>query len=347
MQDKLQPLLSAIRHNCHISDARHAGDYTLCIYLLKMREYFRWEKRYTYQDVLSKDDVGEWLTQREQLWETMEDEPFVDLPLEGEFIDPFDSAAVNAQLNPHGLVYSGGLGNKCTPHFFLGKLSHQEKQSDFTILVSEEEFVRDLTAPPAMAQGDTIYIRRESLRRLIWERVQEWQWNKLDNPMGRAVRDFNFDDNIDTALDELTDTVIDSVVLHEKGEVLAGKILGAEWEEMLAGLARSKTELMTRAVRDHLADALTTLPSLVDQGKDAALHFYIANLPNMHKDLFPALLQAYESWMKQGRRAEFDHVVSTSESHWRKLAQEMLAIYREFPGDYAERLQTLIENNRY
>ena len=52
MQDKLQPLLSAVQRNCHISDARHAGDYTLCIYLLKMREYFRWERRYSFKDKL-------------------------------------------------------------------------------------------------------------------------------------------------------------------------------------------------------------------------------------------------------------------------------------------------------
>jgi hypothetical protein len=31
MQEHLQPLLSAVQRNCHISDARHAGDYTLCV----------------------------------------------------------------------------------------------------------------------------------------------------------------------------------------------------------------------------------------------------------------------------------------------------------------------------
>lgn len=347
MQDTLQPLLKAVQHNCHISDARHAGEYTLCIYLLKMREYFRWEKSYTFRDRLPEEDVGDWLTQRENFWETIENEAFRDLPVDGGYVDPFDNEAMNAALNPHGLVYSGGLGNKCTPHFFLGKLSHQDKQSDFTVLVSETEYARDLTAPPAMALGDTIFIRRESLRRMIWERIEEWQWNKRENAMGRTIKGFSLDDNIESALDELTDTVIESVVLHEKGEVLAGKQLGPDWEQMLAGLARSTTEIMARAVRDHLADSLTTLPSLLKNGDDASLNFYVANLPNMHKHLFPALIEAYENWAQHGDRAVIEKLLAASNSHWQALATEMLDTYRNHPEDYSERLQTLVENNRF
>jgi hypothetical protein len=347
MQDKLQPLLTAVQRNCHISDARHAGDYTLCVYLLKMREYFRWEKRYAFRDNLPEVDVGEWLTQREHFWQSIEDESFTDLPLDGEYYDPFDNAAINAALTPYGLVYSGGLGNKCTPHFFLGKLSHHETHPDFTVLVSENEYARDLTAPPAMALGDTIFIRRESLQRMIWEKIEEWQWSKLENAMGRAIQGFNFEDNIETTLDDLTDTVIDSVLLHEKGEVLAAKELGPEWEQMLAGLPRSKTEIMIRAVRDHLADSLTTLPGLVSNAKDASLHFYFANLPNMHKHLFPTLIEAYESWVMRGRREVIEALVPASKNHWEALANQVLDIYRNNPDDYAVRLQALVENNRF
>jgi hypothetical protein len=347
MQDKLQPLLTAVQRNCHISDARHAGNYTLCIYLLKMREYFRWEKRYAFRDNLPEDDVGDWLTQREDFWETIEDEPFTNLPVDGESYDPFDNDAVNAALNPYGLVYSGGLGNQSTPHFFLGKLGHKESQSGFTVLVSEKEYARDLTAPPAMALGGTIFIRRESLRRMIWERIEEWQWSKLENAMGRAIQSFNLEDNIETTLDDLTDTLVESVLLHEKGEVFAGKKLGPEWEQMLAGLPRSKTEIMIRAVRDHLADSLTTLPGLLGNGKDLSLHFYFANLPSMHKNLSPALMRAYESWVMSGKRRVIEELVSASEAHWTALAMQMLDIFRKHPDDYANRLQVLVESNKF
>ena len=106
MQDKLQPLFTAVQRNCHISDARHAGDYTLCVYLLKMREYFRWEKGYAFHDNLPDDDLGDWLKERENYWETIENESFAHLSIAGDSYDPFDIDALNAALNPQGLVYS-------------------------------------------------------------------------------------------------------------------------------------------------------------------------------------------------------------------------------------------------
>jgi len=346
MQEHLQPLLSAVQHNCHISDARHAGDYTLCVYLLKMREYFRWEKGYSFHDKLSQADVGDWLKERESFWETIEDEPYTELPVDGRCYDPFDSEAMNAALYPYGLVYSGGLGKNRTPHFFLGKLGGRETQSEFTVLVSENEYARDLTAPPAMALDGAIFVRRESLRRMIWEKIEEWRWNRLENPMGRALASFDLDADIETALDEMSATVLDTVLLHEKGEILAGKRLGPEWEQMLAGLSGTRAEIMTRAVRDHLADALSTLPGLVANGEDAALHFYFATLTNMHKHLFPALEEAYASWVSRGRRSVIDELIPRSESHWSALGRRMLEIHRARPDAFAEPFQKLIENNK-
>ncbi|HKJ07631.1 MAG TPA: hypothetical protein VKA76_00940, partial [Gammaproteobacteria bacterium] len=54
MHDELRTLCAKVQKNCHISDARYAGDYTLCIYLLKMREYYRWEKGYSLDASLNK-----------------------------------------------------------------------------------------------------------------------------------------------------------------------------------------------------------------------------------------------------------------------------------------------------
>lgn len=346
MQAELQPLLTAIQRNCDISDARHAGDYTLCIYLLKMREYFRWEQGLKFDDHLLEGDVGAWLKAREELWASIEDEPFDDLPLGGNCYDPFDDQAMNAALNPQGLVYSGGLGNFRAPHFFLGKLHREEKQADSTILISDTEYARDLTAPPAMTRGDTIFIRRESLRRMAWEKIEEWRWNKLENAMGRALRCFDFERDSEAALEQMTDSLLHSVLLHEQGEALAGKRLGPEWEQLLAVLPRSKTEFLVRAVRDHLADSLTTLPGLLARREDAPLHFFFANLTNLRKHLFPALTQAYEAWVAQRRHEIFDDLLATSQPHWNQLAQQVLDIFRRDPHDCAAAIQHLIENNR-
>ncbi len=347
MRDELQPLLNAVQRNCHISDARYAGDYTLCIYLLKMREYFRWEKGYAFGDNLPESDLGEWLRQREDYWQEIEDEAFAELPIDGEFFDPFDNAAINAALNPYGLVYSGGFGSYCTPHFFLGRLGHRENRPDFTVFVSENEYARDLTAPPAMALDGTIYVRRESLRRMIWEKIEEWRWNRLENAMARALRDYDIDTDTEAALETLTDTLAESVLLHEKGEVLAGKLLGKEWEAMLAELPRSKAEIMLRAVRDHLADALTTLPALLAHGADASLHFFFANLAGMRRLLAPTLMQAYDGWAAGGARGELEQMLPAYEAHWRELAARILETRNEHPGDFSGRVQALAEHGKF
>ena len=60
MDNKIQPIIDTVQHNCHIADARHAGDYTLCVYLLKMREMYRWEQGIDFTTMLTTDDVGDW-----------------------------------------------------------------------------------------------------------------------------------------------------------------------------------------------------------------------------------------------------------------------------------------------
>ncbi len=68
MKSNLAQLTQAVQHNCDISDARHAGDYGLCTFLLKMREYYRWESDLPLSRTLSRDDVGDWLSARERMW---------------------------------------------------------------------------------------------------------------------------------------------------------------------------------------------------------------------------------------------------------------------------------------
>ena len=71
MVKQAELLCETVQKNCNISDACHAANYTLCVYLLKMREYFRWENGYSYNDVLPKEDVGNWVQERENLWESL------------------------------------------------------------------------------------------------------------------------------------------------------------------------------------------------------------------------------------------------------------------------------------
>jgi hypothetical protein len=346
MHANLESLSATVQHNCHISDALHARDYTLCVYLLKMREYYRWEKGYSFKETLPSAAVGDWVTAREQLWEQLEASAFEPVRVGKLRYDPFDTEQINQVLLPQGLVYSAGYGGNARPHFFLGKLLRDERFASYTILISEKEYARDLTAPPGMSMQKTIFIRRESLRRMLWEKIEESHWYQCDNAMARAMAHYDFEHNLEAALDQMTDNEIEAVILHEIGEVLAGEMLGEAWHEMLAALPHSRAELMARAVRDHLADCLSTLPGLLETGHPAQLHFYFANMKAMRRELFPSLLDAYQTWQTHGDIDALKAQVRHGRAHWEQLALQLLAQRRLDGTPDLTGIEALVEAQR-
>ncbi len=342
----LQPLQADVQHNCHISDARFASDFTMCVYLLKMREYYRWEMGYNYATSLRHAAVGDWLTQRERLWETLEEKAFIPLEIDGHSYDPFDAAGINKALEKYQLIYSAGYGAKAKPHFYLARLERSIEHGGYRIHISAEEYARDLSAPPAMSQNGEIFIRRESLRRMLWERLEEWRWNRLDNAMGRALQCYDFENDLSGALEQMTDIEIHSLILHEIGEVQAGAELGERWREMIDSFPRSRLELMARAVRDHLADGLSTLPALLKRAHPPSLHFYFANLSGMRKQLYPALLDAYRYWVEYEDTGRLQDQVSSGREHWLQVARDLLDLHQSRVKTAWRDMESLIEEKQ-
>lgn len=347
----LKSLAEVVQHNCNISDARHGADYSLCVYLMKMREYYRWEKHLPYGAALERDQVGDWLAAREQLWEDLEGEDLKPLPIGGQTFDPFDTDAINERLAREGLVYSAGLGARAKPHFFLGDLECAQRNGDYAVFVSADEYARDLTAPPAMTLGASIFLRRESLRRMLWEKLESWRWSRPDNALGRAFACYDFEGDLEESLDAMTDHEIRAVLLHEQGEHAAGERLGPDWNRMVLDLAQTPAEIMARAVRDHLADCLVTLPTLAQMEEPASLHFYVGNLTAMRKEVFPALLEAYQGWWEQASKGSKDASVfaalaARARGHWEQVAQGMLALQRAHGAGAAPAIAALVESRR-
>jgi len=341
---QLNILAGTVQRNCHISDARHGADYSLCVYLMKMREYYRWEQRLPYGAALAKDAVGNWLQAREQLWEELEGAELEPLHVDGQDYDPFDAEAINARLESYGLVYSSGLGQRAKPHFFLGDLERHARNGGYSVYVAAGEYARDLTAPPAMTLGSSIFLRRESLRRMLWEKLESWRWSRPDNALGRALACYDFDTDLEGALDAMADREIDNTLLHEQGEYLAGQRLGDEaWNRMLLDLVQTPAELMARAVRDHLADCLVTLPRLSDHNDAAALHFYVGNLTHMRQAIFPALTSAYEDWRRKGDTSVLREIAEAGREHWQRLGQDMLDLHGQARTNAPDALRELVE----
>lgn len=345
-EGSLKHLTETVQYNCHVSDARHATDYPLCTYLMKMREYYRWERAIPLGAPLPRGEVADWLQARERLWEDLDEAELRPLDIDGVIFDPFDAGAVNEDLLPRGLVYSGGIGNGGKAHFLLGRLERCEQVGEYRVAVVSSEYARELAAPPAMIRGQQIILRRESLRRLLWEKLEGWRWSRPANALGRAFAYYDFESDLVVALNAMTGVEIETLRLHEVGEHQAGILLGDRWEEMLFALLRTPAELMLRAVRDHLADCLSTLPALIERDNPASLHFYFGNLTPLRKDLFPALEAAYHPWAKAGERASLLASVSRGRLHWLETAERALGEYQRQPEGAAGRIRALIEGVR-
>jgi hypothetical protein len=335
----MQALIAAVQHNCDIADARHGSDLGMCTYLLKMRELYRWKHGLPLGAPLGRDDVGAWLSARESHLESLERADFREVVVDGQPIDPFDAESINSALAALGLVYSAGLVHGGKPHFFLAELEgEQQADNGFVLRVSGRELARCLNAPPAMTRGSTIFLRREALRRYLWEKYESWAWSRAHNAMARALACYPFDKALDEALDAMTAAEMAVIAAHERGEYQAGQDLGEGWERMLLDLCQTPAELMARAVRDHLADCTHTLPMLIEEGRDASLHLFIANLGAMRKQLFPSLLAAYEEWLASGDRTVLAVLIQHGVEHWRETARHILELH----GRYGERAAKMI-----
>ncbi len=316
----MAPLIEAVQRNCHIADARHAREMTLCTYLLEMREYYRWEHDMAPGAMLPREDIGRWITEREALWEGVADQEFVPLAVAGALHDPFAATAVTEWLLPQGRVYGAGIGRFRKPPFVLGRLASAETHDGLRVLVCDCEYARDLTAIPAALQGGTVIVRREALRQWLWEKAEAWGVKRQAGAMARTLAAYGYDADPAAALARMTERETGTLILHERGEHAAGRLLGPGWEAMIAAFSSRRAELVARALRDNLADCLVTLPALLEQPDAASLHFWFANFDGLRRDLFPRLVAAYE----QNDAAALAEAVTVGRRHWLAVAQDVL-----------------------
>ncbi len=336
-------LARAVQRNCDVADARHARELTLCIYLLQMRELYRWEQDLPPGGVLRHGDVGAWLDRREQLWEDLGDAGYTALTIAGETLDAFDATAVNARLMPRGLVYGAGRLASGRPLFFLGELERTERRSGLQVLVAGRELARGLAAPPGVLDGTDVLLRRDALLRWLWELFEVWS-PKRRGAFGAALAaSTRAGDETAQVLDRMADEQLETLLLHEIGEHLAGERLGPDWTALRRATGGDRRiEPRLRALRDHLADCLVTLPTLRDRAAAAAIHFWFAGLDGVRLAMFPRLQAAYADWCAGDGGAALDAALQAGRQHWQQLAEQALALHRQQPEGCVEPLALLL-----
>jgi len=349
-------LVEAVQTNCHIADARHAADMTLCVYLLQMREFHRWERGLPFGAALARGAVGAWIAEREALWSALEERPFVPLPVAlpkatgaaAAMLDPFDVSAINACLRPLGLLYGAGYVGADRPVFFLAELHGSDTREGLEVLAAGRELARGLAAPPAVldraGEAPAIVLRRESLARWCWEKYEAWSLRRAEgSAFQAAVQAYGLDRDFEAALPRWLDEQGEVMVLHELGEVRAGCWLDPAWASLRLALPTRRADLYVRAVRDHLADFGVTLPTLLHRGADASIHAWFASFDGVRELLYPRLSQAYAQWRAGDGGVALRLAIDRGHAHFNRLAQQVLACHEsegEAAGAAIERLLT-------
>lgn len=326
-----QRLVEAVQRNCDIADARSATEMTLCVYLLQMREFYRWARGVPFEAALSRAEVGEWISSRERLWDGLETCAFGSLPLPGGVeVDPFDVPAAEAALRDEGLVYGAGELGPGRALFFLAEAHARVERAGLPVVIAGRELARGLLAPPAALQGAgeeaRIIVRRDALARWGYEKVEAFALRRqADAALAEAARIHGFTtQGFSAALPRWLDEQQETMVLHEIGEHRVSERLGPRWAAMRARLPTRRGELAARALRDQLADLGTTLPALLERQASAALHFWFANYDGLRAQLFPGLVDAYRGWAQGEGDAALRRACEHGEAHlWAAAAQAL------------------------
>lgn len=326
--DRLQ-LAAAVQTNCHIADAAHAQDMTLCIYLLQMREFYRWEQGIAPMASIARQALASWLSEREALWQSLEGQAYRPISLKGRLFDAFDLEGINDELAPHALVYGAGYTAPGRASFFLAELDAVQQRDAIRVYRIGREHARSLASPPATISQRGIELRSESLQRWLWEKFEQWSLRRPAGAFARALACYGGAQQAEAALVRMAQAQAETLILHELAEARVSQRLGETWQAMRMALAERQFDVRLRAARDLLADCLLTLPALLQRRDEASLHFWFSNFDGWRKQLFPALGSAYEAWCAGAGQARLHAEIGHGRQHWEEVCSQVLALYRE------------------
>jgi hypothetical protein len=323
-----QELVPQIKANCHRADAAVAGRFSMCGLLLRLRNLYKWETGVPPWREESSDLVLEWVDQREDLWEGLEELDPRPLRINGNELDPFDVEAVNELLAGEGLVYGAGLAGGMLPVFFLGRLEKTRKLNGLTVHTLGPEMSPDIYFLPGLRQGDHIYLRPAPLAYVLWDKVAD--------PRASQARFVNFglkQYGVDfsellarpswRALQPVLDGELEAVLWHEKGEAASGREATRVYQTAVSQYPFSEVEHFARGVKDLLADTARggRLDSITRERAAGALGFYPAWLYGFPRLLFPEIDAAVMEFMKSRDWSAIEEVRELGQER----AQEALA----------------------
>lgn len=343
-----------VRHNCDISDARHAGIYSICGLAMRLRDLYKWDRRLSPWEEHEAKTVLDWIGQREDLWESLADVEYQTLTIDGQEIDAFDTERINAVLTSRGLFYGAGYAYSLKPTFFLAKIDERFELNGKTVWRLGQELARDLLTLPAFAQDGQVVLRTEAARMFLWDQMAYIQNS------GRGALAFalaaccNLPDTdlkgIRRHMDAIFQAQQMTYIRHELSELDEQVFDPDTWRRMLSDFPHTVVELLARTLKDILADTGPQGPlnHFIAHHDRAGLGFYLAFSSGLVPALFGELKSGFEAFLQCGDWQAIQRAVETVHQKAADYTREVVDLYnagrqkKDLPW-----VQTAIEETLY
>ncbi|UCG11087.1 MAG: hypothetical protein JSU72_11005, partial [Deltaproteobacteria bacterium] len=329
----LDGTVSQVIRNCSISDARHAGIYSICGLALRLRDLYKWEKGLDPWKEEESSELLEWIEGKEEEWDGLREEDYSDITIHGARYDPFDTRGINGVLNPHGFFYGAGYVHSLKPSFFLAILEDEREVDGYGVYTVNRELARDLLTIPALSQDRSIVLRQESAKLFLWDQIL------FIKKSGRRALRFGLEnyglttedpESIRRNLARIIAAEIETYIYHELGELKDTAFQPDLWREIIATFPHTPIEFLARAVKDLLADTTEhgRLPHIVGKRKAASLGFYVAFFDGIRKELFPELPKAFDEFSRTYRWQVIEQAISNGYDTAKNYAEAMSDIFQ-------------------
>ena len=340
--------LQIVRHNCDISDARDNGIYSLCTLVLKLRNLYKWEHGLQPWQEPETAELLDWIADKEEYWETLSEETFQHLPVNGKDVDPFSLQYANDVLASEGQVYGAGYGRSMKAVFFIAEIVEQKSVEGCPVMILGKETARELSSPFAMLQDGIIYIRKEPMRFYFWDHIQETipscksaKHQALD---GYGVLNENLGINRDLLIerfDSLIDQEMDIFIYHEVGEKHEDVLDSSTLKKIIHAFPFSPIELLARAVKDILADTHENglINHIIKHRKKSSLGFYRIFLDGIHKMLCQDFVDGCVSFWKTDNWDNMEKARQKCRDNNLVLAEKLNVLSRKLDKEEPEDLK--------
>jgi hypothetical protein len=322
-----------VQANCDISDADHAGVFSICGLALRMRDLYKWEKELPPWKEKADEDILDWIGRREDVWDEVRETPYRSITINGTRFEAFDTDGINRVLASSGLFYGAGYAYSLKPTFFLAGIESETKVGGQRVLRLGRELARDLLTLPAMSKDGVIVLRTAAARMYLWDQIQYLKKSGkpfLHYALAQCGVNGNDQDALRNVLPKLFAAQAETYVHHEVGEMTDRVFDRETWQAIIADYPHTPVELIVRAVKDFLADTSEngTLPYLIKTGRTVSLALYAAFLDGIGRELFPQFRPAFARYMENGELKPVEQAVADGYDKARKMAQDIMRLYR-------------------